>query len=185
MADNTILNPGVGGDTVRNEDIGGVKYPVSKIYTGAEGVNGGPVTDANPLPVELQNASVAVTGAFYQATQPVSGTVTANPATGFGKAITFVAVSQGAAGTTVLAAASASNKHKILACALVMDAAGTLKFNDGTVDLTGAMSIAINGGFVLPSGFVPYTETAATNRPLNLITATGAAKGFVAILTEP
>lgn len=51
MADNTTLNAGIGGDIVRTEDIGGVKYPVSKIYLGAAGVNGGPVTAANPLPI--------------------------------------------------------------------------------------------------------------------------------------
>lgn len=32
---------------------------------------------AKPLPVDLKNTSVAVTGTFWQATQPVSGTVTA------------------------------------------------------------------------------------------------------------
>jgi len=116
----------------------------------------------------------------------VDGTVTANPATGFGKTITYVSVAQGAAGTTVLAAASPSNKHKILGAALVMSAAGTLKFNDGAaVDLTGAMDIAANAGFVLPTGFVPYTQTSTTNTALQLVTTTGAAKGLVVILTEP
>ena len=98
---------------------------------------------------------------------------------------TDVSVAQGAAGTTVLAAASGSNKHKVIGCVLIMDAAGTLKFNDGTVDLSGAMSLAANGGFVLPTSILPFTETAAVNRPLNLITATGKASGVVAILTEP
>lgn len=83
MADNTILNPGVGGDTVRNEEIGGVKFPISKIYVGASGVDGGPVTAANPFPTSVQgtvacsiSGSVPVTGTFFQATQPVSGPLT-------------------------------------------------------------------------------------------------------------
>jgi len=129
--------------------------------------------------------STPVTGTFWQATQPVSGTVTAIPATSFGKTITFVSVAQGGAGTTELAAASASNKHKLMGACLVGDAAGTVSFTDGTATLCGAMSIAANAGFVLPTGFVPYTETAATNRPLNLVTATAKVSGMVAILTEP
>lgn len=129
--------------------------------------------------------SVAVTGTFWQATQPVSGTVTANSATSNGKTITYVSVAQGAAGTTVLAAASASNKHKVIGCILIMDAAGTLKFTDGVADLTGAMSMAANSGFVLNTSEFPFTETGAINRALNLVTTTGKAAGVVAILTEP
>ena len=118
-------------------------------------------------------------------TQPVSGTVTANPATAYGKTITYVAVAQGAAGTTELAAASASNKHKIIGGMLTMSLAGTLKFNDGTVDLTGPMTFAANGGMVVPESPVPFCQTAAVNRPMNLITTVGIANGVIAILTEP
>jgi hypothetical protein len=54
MSDNTVLNPGSGGDTVRSEDVGaGVKIPASKIYTGAHGTDGGPVTTSNALPVQI------------------------------------------------------------------------------------------------------------------------------------
>ena len=146
--------------------------------------------------------STPVTGTFWQATQPVSGTVTAtgpltdtelratpvpvsaSTSTSYGKTVTYVSIAQGAAGTTVLAVASGAAKHKILGCAITMSAAGTLKFNDGTVDLSGAMDIAASGGFVIPTGIIPISETAAVNRPLNLITTGGAAKGFIAILTE-
>lgn len=144
--------------------------------------------NAGRLPVLADiNGTVPVSGTFWQATQPVSlgATINANPTTYNGKALTYVSVDQGAAGTTVLAAASALNKHKILGCFLVMDAAGTLKFNDGTVDRSGAMSIAANSGFVLPTSIIPFAETAAINRPLNLITTAGKAAGTVVILTEP
>jgi hypothetical protein len=40
------------------------------------------VSASKPLPVDITDASVAVTGTFWQATQPVSGTVTANLAAG-------------------------------------------------------------------------------------------------------
>lgn len=113
----------------------------------------------------------------------VDGTVTANPATSFGKTITYVSVNQGAAGTTVLAAASASNRHKIIGATLVMSAAGTLKFSDGVGDLTGPMDLATNGGFVWPPVIIPIQQT-AVNSALNLVTTVGAARGIVAILTE-
>ncbi len=58
MADGTVLNAGQGGDTILDEDMGGgVKLPVSKIYLGAHGVNGGPVAPANALPVLLYDGA--------------------------------------------------------------------------------------------------------------------------------
>ena len=51
MADNTVLNTGAGGDTIATDDIGGVKYPRSKITIGADGTNDGDVSSANPLPI--------------------------------------------------------------------------------------------------------------------------------------
>ena len=65
-----------------------------------------------------------------------------------------------------------------------MSATGTLKFTDGVADVTGPMDIAVNGGFVLPTSIFPFTETGATNRALNLVTVTGAARGCVVLLTE-
>jgi hypothetical protein len=64
MADNTTLNPGVGGDTIAADDVGGVKYQVVKLDLGADGASS-PVSGALP-----------VSGTFWQATQPVSGPVT-------------------------------------------------------------------------------------------------------------
>ncbi len=77
MADNTVLNPGVGGDTIKTEDTGaGFKIPVSKIYTGAADVNGGPVTPANPLQVVIASGSqgVSVVGTSLS-TMPQSGSL--------------------------------------------------------------------------------------------------------------
>lgn len=51
MADNTTLASASGGDTIATDDIGGVKYPRSKIVIGADGTNDGDVSSANPLPV--------------------------------------------------------------------------------------------------------------------------------------
>ena len=114
-----------------------------------------------------------------------TGALTANPATYAGKTLTYVSVNQGVAGTTTLAAASVGNKHKVLGVILTMSLLGTLKFNDGVADLTGPMDIAATGGLVSPTSLVPYVETGATNRALDLVTTLGAARGVVVILTEP
>lgn len=50
MVDNTILNPGTGGDTVASDDIGGIKHQRVKITQGANGVDDGDVSKTNPLP---------------------------------------------------------------------------------------------------------------------------------------
>lgn len=109
----------------------------------------------------------------------------ASPANVYGTAVSFVPVAQGGAGTAVLKAASTDNKHKVLGALLVINADGTVKFNDGSADLTGPVDAGQRGGFVLPAGLFPYTETGAVNRPLNLITTGGAANGCVVVLTEP
>lgn len=63
MADNTTLNAGSGGDSIATDDIGGVKYPRSKIVIGADGVNGGDVSSSNPMPVTgTGTAGTAATG---------------------------------------------------------------------------------------------------------------------------
>lgn len=51
MSDNTVLNIGAGGDTIATDDIGGVKFQRIKLIHGADGVNDGDVSSANPLPV--------------------------------------------------------------------------------------------------------------------------------------
>lgn len=51
MADNTTINAQTGGDVIATDDIGGVKYPRSKLVIGADGVNDGDVSAANPMPV--------------------------------------------------------------------------------------------------------------------------------------
>ena len=75
MADNTIINPGAGGDTVATDDVGGVKFQRVKVNFGADG-EALDVSAANPLPIVIAvMPTTPVTGAFFQATQPISGTV--------------------------------------------------------------------------------------------------------------
>lgn len=148
-------------------------------WLGSTAPSVGAKTSANSIPVVL---------ASDQASVPVSatcsGTVTANPATYGGKTFTFVSVNQASAGTTSLAAADATKKHKLLGCTLVMSAAGSLKFSDGVADLSGPMDIAANGGFAVGVSLFPILETGATNRALQIVTTTGAARGYAVLLTE-
>lgn len=51
MADNTVLDPGTGGDVVAMDDIAGVKYQRVKLVLGADGVNDGDVASGNAMPV--------------------------------------------------------------------------------------------------------------------------------------
>lgn len=51
MADNFTTNAGSGGDTFGADDIGGIKFPRTKIIVGADGTNDGDVSSANPLPI--------------------------------------------------------------------------------------------------------------------------------------
>jgi len=56
MSDNTVLNPGTGGDIVATDDIAGIKFQRVKVNFGADGV-AVDVSGANPLPVASAPAS--------------------------------------------------------------------------------------------------------------------------------
>jgi hypothetical protein len=53
MADNITAkaNTGSGVEVLAADDIGGVLYPRTKLVIGADGVNDGDVSSANPMPV--------------------------------------------------------------------------------------------------------------------------------------
>lgn len=67
MADNTTINAGSGGDLIASDDIGGVKFQRIKLIHGADNVNDGDVSAANPLPIRYSD--ITVTGAFTAAEQ--------------------------------------------------------------------------------------------------------------------
>ena len=47
------------GQIVLTEDVGGgLELPATKLYTGSAGVSGGPVSAANPLPVQEQSTPI-------------------------------------------------------------------------------------------------------------------------------
>jgi hypothetical protein len=61
VADDIVLNPGIGGATVGADLIGGVDYQRIKLIHGADGVNAGDVAAANPLPVRQNGTTTTLT----------------------------------------------------------------------------------------------------------------------------
>ena len=59
MADNTSLSSGSGGDVIATDDVAGVKFQRIKLIHGADGVNDGDVSAANPLPVTVSSTTLA------------------------------------------------------------------------------------------------------------------------------
>lgn len=94
-------------------------------------------------------------------------------------------LAQGAAGTTQIAAASPGNKHKVVGGIVTLSTDGTIKFIDGSGDLTGTMDVAAKSGFVIPASVLAMIETSTVNTALSIVTTGGAAKGVVRYLTEP
>ncbi len=78
MADNITLNPGTGGDTLGADDIGGIKFQRIKLIYGDDGQNGGDVSKANPLPVQIINT--ARTELRFYAVAAAAGTTTTETA---------------------------------------------------------------------------------------------------------
>lgn len=78
MADNTLLNAGTGGDTIASDDISGIKFQRMKLIHGADGVNDGDVSKANPLPVFIfDTAKLPI---HYWANAAAAGTTTTETA---------------------------------------------------------------------------------------------------------
>lgn len=100
-----------------------------------------------------------------------------------------VAISQSAAGFTLVAPPKMGLHFlKVLGVLLSADAAGTVKFVQGdsdgnmTADLTGAVPVATNGGFVLPPAEVgtPWLFT-APDLALGIFSVTSKVSGFVTL----
>lgn len=146
MADDVTL-PGT-GDIVAADEIAGSKYQRVKLIHGADGVNAGDVSTANPLPISdaggsltvdgtvAVSGSVAVTGTFYQATQPVSAASLPLPS---GAA---TAAKQPALGTAGTASADVLTVQGVTSMtALKVDGSAVTQPVSGTVEL-GATSLA-------------------------------------------
>lgn len=98
-----------------------------------------------------------------------------------GHTVQRVSIAQGGAGATDLLAAQAGQRIYIVGAYIDLDAAGTLTFRSGTgpTDISGAIPIAANGGFVLPVDVANPWNYTKVGEKLTIFTATGKALGWV------
>ncbi|HEY4309481.1 MAG TPA: hypothetical protein VGN12_08520 [Pirellulales bacterium] len=207
MADNTELNAMSGGDVVADEDIAGVKHQLVKMEWGASGTaNKVDTATGKPLPVQLRSptgtdligtagtasaavlsvqgiasgTAVAVSGTFWQTTQPISaaslplptGAASAakQPALGTaGSASSDVITIQGiASGTVVPVSVATIPSHAVTnAGTFAVQAAQT-----GTWNITN-----VSGTISLPTG-------ASTETSLAALLATAGATSGAAVITD-
>ncbi len=66
--------------------------------------------------------------------------------------VLFATISAASSGANTIIAADASNKIKVLSYVIVADAAVTVTFKSATTAISGAMSLAANGGVASPVG---------------------------------
>lgn len=166
MADNTVIPLGTqDGDTIALDDIGGVKYPRSKITLGADGVNGGDVSSSNPMPV-----TGTLTGVTTVATVTTVGTVT-----------NVVHVDDNSGSLTIDNAALSVTGGGVEASALRVTIAS---------DSTGVLSIDDNGGSITVDGTVAISGTvtvgshAVTNAGTFVVQENGAALTSLQLLDD-
>jgi hypothetical protein len=80
------------------------------------------------------------------------------------KTIKFASISASSSGDNQIVALVATKKLKVLSCALVANGTVSVKWRSNTTDISGAMPLVVNSGFVLPAsapGMGHYFETAA------------------------
>lgn len=79
----------------------------------------------------------------------------------------YVAVSCSASGNNQLVAGISGKRIRLVSCLLVADGTVAVKFRSASTDLSGAMSLVANSGFVAPEAVVGWV-VAAQGEELNL-----------------
>jgi hypothetical protein len=95
--------------------------------------------------------------------------------------VSSVAVAQSSAGTTAAVSAPGAGLRIVMHGAdVTIDGTGTLKFTDGTVDLTGPFTAHGSQGKLMNiAGGHDCVLRCGENRPLNIVTTNHAANGVV------
>ena len=92
-----------------------------------------------------------------------------------GNTIKFATISVGTIGDNIIVAAVTGAKIKVLSAALVSSGTVSVKWRNDTTDISGAMPLVTNSGFVLPAsapGMGHYFET-GVNKALNINLSAG------------
>lgn len=91
--------------------------------------------------------------------------------------IKFASISASNSGDNTIVSAVTNKKIKVLSVALIASGTVSVKWRSNTTDISGAMPLVVNSGFVLPAsapGMGHYLET-ATGEALNINLSTGTA----------
>lgn len=129
------------------------------------------VTDGEPIASAGDVKATLIAGQDGTDAQAIltdsSGRVVISPGSGVTPA--FAAISGATSGDNTLVAANATKKIRVFALAIVAAGAVNVRFESaaGGTALTGVMSFAANGGYVLPYNEAGWFETAA-NQLLNM-----------------
>lgn len=111
------------------------------------------------------SASEVSSGGFVR---DLDGRLITGSATGQGRGLLFLSISTAAAGQTLLVAANATLKIKVVSYVIVASAAVTVKFQSGNTDLTGAMALAANGGISAVGQPSAHVLETIVNNALNI-----------------
>jgi hypothetical protein len=185
MADNVVLNPGVSGDTIAADDVGGIKYQVVKLAVGADGA-ASLVANANPIPISDAGGAITVDGSVsvsdgggsltVDGTVAVSGTVAVTDNAG---SLTVdnaaLSVTGGGVEASALRVTIASDSTGVVS----VDDNGASLTVDGTVTAnagTGPWPVTDNGGSLTVDGTVAVSGS---------VTVAGAAAENAAVSGNP
>lgn len=159
MADNTTLNAGSGGDTIRDVNkSGSIKTPVCILDVGGAGAESllavGQQAKAASLPVTIASdqgalPTVATLDAVYNGTSSLT--------------VQRVAINLSASGDTVVIAAVAGQRVHVLRWLVIVGGSTSLTFKDGTTALTGPMPLVANQPLSGAEGDLSHFVTTAGN----------------------
>lgn len=150
MTDNSVLPVSVGTETFANNDIGGIKYPRTKITWGAAGV-ANDASAANPLPISV-----------------ISGTVTANIGTAGTLALESGGNLASIAGAFIAqGAALGANKDLMIAGSVTTAAPAYVNGQISPLSLTLAGAVRVDTAATLIAASTPPNST--SNQPSLLV----------------
>ena len=153
MANNTELNPGVGGDEIDTDDMGAFKTQAVKIRLGATGVDDGLLDQQNPMPSDLAEVGGNAT---QVGPGPAAGALRVElPTDGQGRVSATLVRPQSAISTVVTVANDAVSA---VLTGVSIARKSVLVFNDGDVDVFiefGAAATA-DGMKVVPGAYLTF-----------------------------
>lgn len=155
MADNVVANAGSGGDTFAADDIGGVKFPRTKLIHGADGVNAGDVATGNPLPIQLRNSGGTEIGTNANPVQVGDGGST-------------ISVDDGAGSLTVDGTVAISGAVPVTDNGGSLTVDGSVTVVDGGGSITVDGTVAISGTVAVTDNSGSLTVDAPTGTPVNV-----------------